>query len=645
MRDTIRLLMVAAAVHVLILGAASAQMPPRGFEVPQSLDRAFGDTTEAAAQQARNAANSASRSLGLPEFTSAADVQRAGTRSGGPSTEPTSARDNAWLTETAGQRGRPSTAPFNAGGQSTGAMASGSASPTLPNNMRSNFGSPPNANALMGTVATVGATEDPLSPEAQLRARALENQNNAAAANARSAQNGVSSGFGSLPEGISLPTRTNAGPPGGTFGSEFARGASSPTTTPPPVYPPVYGPKTAEEANFDYSVFNSNRNTMGQNSAGQNTFGQTATPSSTMGTAQQNLGIPSSYANQSSSAANGATRSGLGMPGGAAAPTQTTLPANWTYKEIAALGKYFGVPSNDPQMSDLAFVQRLYAAYQEDQAKNAASAQLAANQGNLAGGTSNTGSGNAWATGSGANSRGAFGLPGSQSTQYQGQQPSQRDLVNSDPRYATTGMLTPPSNSQSQPAGGGRRIQLYDAFGNKIDADGNVLDENGRPVDEATKFELTYGKKLNEQMALLRKEQAELERSKTQPFPNSPSDWIASGGTPGFRDGQSGLGRPLGSASDPGLDGSNSLARSQRPSVGDGVESIPNPNLGPQADQAGLGGAAKVIGKSNPYVNVFLLCSLVANAFLFVSLHRLWYHHRDLIASSRMASSGISTSD
>jgi len=36
---------------------------------------------------------------------------------------------------------------------------------------------------------------------------------------------------------------------------------------------------------------------------------------------------------------------------------------------------------------------------------------------------------------------------------------------------------------------------------------------------------------------------------------------------------------------------------------------------------------------------------LVSNAFLFVWLHRLWQHHRDLIASTRMAASGMSSND
>ncbi len=207
-----------------------------------------------------------------------------------------------------------------------------------------------------------------------------------------------------------------------------------------------------------------------------------------------------------------------------------------------------------------------------------------------------------------------------------------------DPRYATTGTPTPPQNNQGTAASGGRRVQLYDAFGNKVDADGNVLDDYGRPVDEATRIELTYGKKFNEQMELLAKKQAELERAKSQQAPLSPSDRLAATGSDGFRDNQTAFGRPTRSADDP-----NSLARGKRPASGDG--SIQGSNSGPQADQAGLGGAAKVIGKSNPYVNVFLLCSLVANAFLFVSLHRLWYHHRDLIASSRMASSGISINE
>ena len=87
------------------------------------------------------------------------------------------------------------------------------------------------------------------------------------------------------------------------------------------------------------------------------------------------------------------------------------------------------------------------------------------------------------------------------------------------------------------------------------------------------------------------------------------------------------------------------MTRANRPPVTEGVGSMGERYSRPPPDQAGIGGAAGAIGKSNPYVNVFLLCSLVANAFLFISLHRLWYHHRDLIASSRMAASGISSNE
>ncbi|MEM6363604.1 MAG: hypothetical protein AAF745_04190 [Planctomycetota bacterium] len=60
-----------------------------------------------------------------------------------------------------------------------------------------------------------------------------------------------------------------------------------------------------------------------------------------------------------------------------------------------------------------------------------------------------------------------------------------------------------------------------------------------------------------------------------------------------------------------------------------------------RANMIGGGGKSK-LRNSNPYVNVFLLCSLVSNGFLFVWLHRLWHHHRDLIAQNRIATSGIS---
>ncbi|MCA9138036.1 MAG: hypothetical protein KDB00_14790 [Planctomycetales bacterium] len=657
MREAIRYLMVAAAVYVLILGTALAQGPAGGFEIPKSITNAFGDTAAAAADQARNAANSASRSLGLPEFTSAGDVQRASTRPGGPTTDPTTARDNSWLTDAAAQRGRPSTAPYNANGQysavgqygasgqSAGNTASSPAYSGLQNDLRNNN---LRSGGSAGTVATVGATEDPLSPEAQLRARLAENQGGASASQ-RSAQAGNSSGFGSLPDGITLPTRSPANAAtatGGTFGSEFARNMSTSATS-----SPVYGPKTAAEANFDFSVFNA------ANNAANNANTQANSQTQAFGTAQQNLGMPNTYANPSAAASGNANRSALGMPGGVTASAGATLPPNWTYKQIAALGEYFGVASNDSRMSDQAFVDSLYAMYQEDQAKKAQANQYASNpygsnqnsatQGNLASyataansnaGTSGTYAGNLWSRGDGASGTTGFNLPSSLDTPYQGQSRTQRDVAGADPRYASAGTINPPPQSVSQPAAtGGRKVQAYDAFGNKIDADGNVLDDNLRPVDEATKFELTYGKKLKEQMEQLRLEQAALERSKLTQVPSSPSDRIAAAG---FRGIQGAPGQSTGAYPDP-----SSITGGQRPPGGSLAGSSSNSGLMQDADQTAIGGAAKATGKANPWVNIFLLCSIMANGFLFVWLHRLWYYHRDLIASSRMATSGISNND
>ena len=170
-----------------------------------------------------------------------------------------------------------------------------------------------------------------------------------------------------------------------------------------------------------------------------------------------------------------------------------------------------------------------------------------------------------------------------------------------------------------------------------MDEDGNVLDQFGNPVDEATAYEMTIGKKLREDMARLAKQQADMMRQPNQASGGGPADHVASA------DGQAGRGAdPSGTAA------SDPRSRTTPRPGGSTASTTPPEGFGddvrrPQVDQAGVGSGA--MGRSNPYVNVFLLCSLVSNCFLFVWLHRLWHHHRDLIASTRMASSGISSND
>lgn len=638
MGETIRYLMVAIVALIASLICVPthvvAQGTSRGFEIPKSLSGGFSGATESTA---------------VPPFTSGVSP-----RAGGPTTDPTSVRDSSWLIDASG-RSRPSTEPYQSPGRSS-TSAGQSSSDAMINQLRS--GQLPG-----GSVATVGATQDPQSREAQLMAQAR--QPNAGAANqSAAASSGASRGFGSLPAGVSLPTQgaatgmaTQNSP--GTFGSEFARDAAAASSS-----AVVYGPKTAQEANYDLSVFNSKTNAAASSA------------SPYQGSAQQEFSLPGNFGNSNVAAQQGGNGSGLGMPAtdprvtdprladprlSNSRQTDTTLPSNWTYDQIAQLGRMFGIQPNDPRMTDKSFVNQLYASFREHQAKEQ-TAQTAT--GILAGGDNATS--RAWpGTAIGSNGTGLTGQ--SQMTLPPGQlpgQPSQTTATSgslaNDPRYASrngvgslaSGALASMSNlwaasqdtatrpdvdprlSQKDIDGLPPGAYSYDKYNNPIDKLGYIVDRFGERVDAETQYELTIGKKHRleeERLAALNAERARLTGSTgTSAGTASPSDRFAaatqSGGQvpPSLRN----------SGADPTV--------VNRPAM-PGIEGSVNSGLrGPVADQAGIGGAAKALGNSNPYVNVFLLCSLVANAFLIISLHRLWYRLRDLIASSRMAVSGIS---
>ncbi|QEF99841.1 hypothetical protein Mal15_39080 [Stieleria maiorica] len=638
MGETIRCLMVAVVALISMVGIEPtglvAQGPSGGFEIPKSLSGAFGETTQGRVENDQRAGGSASSSIGLPNFTSGVAPQRVGPRTGGPTTEPMSSRDRAWLSELArtGQT-RPTTDPV----ESTGFGAQTSSA--IRNDLRTNQN--PN------TIATVGATQDPQSREAQLMAAARDNgsgSNNAGT----NTTGGSSRGFGSLPPGVQLPNQSDTSTSTSTFGSEFARGgASSSTMSQPSNVPtrPVFGPPTAQEANFDLSVYNANNraaqhpsNTVPRQTFGQNTAGTTA---------QQNLTLPGQFGGTSAPSGSGVGGSSLGMPAmnlpattTTAAATQTadpratapSLPTSWTYDQIAQLGRLFGIEPTDPRMRDKAFVNDLYVGYREHQAKQQSAAQTAIT----------------------SNNQTQFTSPQIPSLGTPSQPFGTAEQPTSDPRFAnlngatTAATATDPwgsaAASSPRPTDVDPRLSQkdidglppgawsYDKYGNPIDKERYVLDRFGQRVDEETQWELTIGRKRRleeERLARLDAERARLGLSSESPSsrPGSASDLAVSGGQ----------------SAAPVVPTSGS-APATRPRDG-ANEASGLGNRVPPADQAGIGGAAGAIGRSNPYVNVFLLCSLVANAFLFISLHRLWYHHRDLIASSRMAASGMSSND
>ena len=505
MGETIRYLMVAVVALISIVGSSEAQGPSGGFEFPKSLSGAVGEAAGSLAEKARSAADSATKSLGVPGFTGGVEQRRAVPRAGGPSTEPTSNRDSDWLTEAAAGRRRPSTAPFSSRNQ--GILSGTGREPA--NDLRS-------GGQRSGGVATVAATQDPQSREAQLMARARSNalaqnntasQGNAAAqsnalAQERRRSNGTSgsSGFGSLPEGVSLPTRGEPQKNSATFGSEFARGSTAVANAPAR---PVFGPKTAAEANFDPSIYN-------------------RTNSSDATRAQQNLDRGTAQQNLLMSRAGGAG-SALGQPAPNTSQATATLPSSWTYQQIAALGEYFGVTRNDPRMSDTAFVNKLYALYREDQADK--QARQSANS--LLAKTVNAT--DPWASKTEPAGPTHFGLPKLQApaTTARGGNPS--ELLLGDQRFASrdgigsVGNWPSSKTTSNRPDVDPRLSQKdidglppgawsYDKYGNPIDKERYVLDRFGERVDEETQWELTFGRKRKLEEERLARLQADRER-------------------------------------------------------------------------------------------------------------------------------------
>lgn len=617
MGETIRCLMVAAIAMAALLVGPRPAMGQQSFQIPQSLADAVGGATGGNSQPSRNHSSGGSPRMSLPAFTAGDSAELARSRNGGPTTDPVLPRDRNWMSQ-ADAVARPTTDPMpNRSGGVTAAGSFAGADPRSEPDPRL----PPNSTSNTQARSKTGTTT-----------------------------------FAGLPDGVRLPPRngnaqqSGASQNAGTFGREFARegaGGGNPSR-------PVYGPPTAEQANFDWSVYNNNQSSDPANSrssasgrsgsdfagspqmsatsrSGQTGVGRGGESSGQfdIGTAQQQLRWPSS---------------GLGLPGQApssgtdrgASPT-----TDWTADQIAALGAQFNLSANDPRLLDQPFVNDLYLRYRQWQDRQAAAGQSVS-------AAPNAGSsfGNSF-----GDAQRATATPGSAYPDGRGALagwPSNSGSELNDPRIAANDPRTQPISPSDLAASPSKRSArtkpLYDAFGNRVDQQGNVLDEFGNPVDEATEYELTIGKKLREDMAKLAKQQADLIRQTTHDTLAGPQSRLASTNSPGTNPNGDDVrsnppaGRPTQNA--PG----GSVARneaSQTPSPPGFDDEFSRP----QVDQAGMAGGADAIGRSNPYVNVFLLCSLVSNAFLFVWLHRLWQHHRDLIASTRMAASGMSSND
>lgn len=308
-----------------------------------------------------------------------------------------------------------------------------------------------------------------------------------------------------------------------------------------------------------------------------------------------------------------ATGSMLGMPAANTVQTNSSLPTHWTKEQVIFLGAKFGLPASDPRLNDQKFMNDLSERWQEHLAK-----QSLASRGTAASTLGNP------ATGTIAQTQ--YELAQLQAQRQRSLTAPASNLL-TDPRAgqgitaAVPPMTTPwaskavptkpadvdPRLSQKDIDGLPPGAYSYDGFGNSIDRNGRILNRFGERVSEKEAWDLTHGK-------------TKRERELT-PAREIPVTHVASTRTKGVQVPQNGT-----------VLGADTTTSVSRPPV-----------LPP--DHAGIGGGAKVLGRSNPYINIFLLASLVANAFLFIWLHRLWSHYRELVASSRLAASGISTNE
>ncbi|KAA5543672.1 hypothetical protein FYK55_10735 [Roseiconus nitratireducens] len=568
---------------------------PGGFTIPDSLSTV--------ADEVRDKVDGAAGAMNFADFSGGVDPRRATTTTNGPSTAPTSVRDSSWMTNSPQSTNYfPSTAPVSTSGAA----------------------SPPG----MGTgVSPVGATQEIPG-------------NGQSAGGQSGAGLGSSSNFGSPPSGVFLPPAMGAGRTDKTYGAEFGRTAAT-NGSPSAGDRPVYGPPTAAEAGFDPSLYDPARYNAGGSSSG--TSARSASSSGAMGSGT--LGMPgaslppsnaaSAYSqNQLRGGYGSSTTSGTQNIGANAGATQaSTLPTTWTANDIVRLGAYFQIPANDPRLQNQAYVNQLYAEYRKRESQSAtAGANVPPPAVN---GINPPGSPFAGRPDQGspfARRDSEFGS-GSGSDRVASASdllaPSSRGREDVDPRLSEKDIAGLPINGWS-----------YDKYGNPIDKERNILDRFGNRVDDETAYELTIGRKHREaaRETAVAKGQSGGQRddARSQVPASVPPGIVNSAGQPQGIDPR--IAMAGGTA---GLSGRTNVNRP--PSSGSdlgGGSSSSDSGSGPAANDS-----APERHRSNPYVNVFLLCSLVANGFLFLWLHRLWYHHRDLIASSRMAASGLSSAD
>ena len=623
MGETIRTIMVASAAILWFFGGLPAQelsrlpaqgaaQPQRGFQIPDGLADAAGQVADQARQAIRGLAQQADSALEVPEFTGAMGRTRATARQNGPSTDPTPARENQWFPESVAAKNRPSTEPYSAALQSQfsrggGAVAPGRNSP----------------------IATVSATEDPNSKEAQLMqrikqqateakaaqaaaaqaaaAQAAAAQSSAAQTNPTAAQGAPTGGFGSLPKGVNLPARERPQSNNAASQSDLLLDKLNQTKA----------ALAANDPTWDPSIYND----PAQSLAGE---GQGSS-----------LGMPSN--------------STFGLPGQNANAAQSGgIPTTWTAQHIAQLAARFNIPPTDPRLQNKVFVNELYHRLREyeqsQQSKNTTAVDsLALGSAQNWTGPLNNPPATTSMIGTGAT---GFGFP-SGATQQRSNPSSPQANGAASPAWNQSA-TTPTQRrdvdsrlSQKDIDGLPPGAWSYDVKGNPIDRSGNILDRFGNRVDEATAKRLRFGSTGDQdQEGLLAKLRAEFHRQ-TQSQRTTPSalpeERLASRSPSDISNVNAESQRSI-------LPGGRAYQEGSQNARATGNGAVRDRSL---INQAGIVGASSSDknAKSTFAINFLLLVSLVVNSFLIWHLRDIWYRYRNLIASSRMAASGISSSD
>lgn len=675
MGETIHRLVLAAISLTFVASGSLCYGQANGMQIPDSLKADLGGGN------VNSAASNSLRSTTPPDFT-AGTVERATTLSNGPNTDPVQPNRQKWIPETPAAS-RPSTEPFlsganpNASPSARPASTDSANSSVLRNLQNQNTGQSQLGQSQLGTTSR-GSSLPPSSSLSSSPMGGPETNNQSSSKLA----GGATASFGMLPDNISLPPRNV----NDRLQSQAMQGQSSAATN-------AAGPSSA----FDFSMYGTDP------TSGRRTTA--ATPTGTAVSSIGQVGVNGQAANaslQNSQAAGGqgglgqgglgafnnsrsnvtlgsnqATSSGssMGMPGtgsinaatpGLGLPTSEVFPkpnsyeTTWTSQQIAELASKFGIAADDPVLRRPEYVNKLYEQFDQYRQEQRLKQQQLDWQRQYAGQ-------NTTSNPSASTLLDKYGYPRSAvggtlaSGQPQAFWPGQQGVGQQGAGQQGNGQFPYPTNNGSSNGVGGvgygvndpsatnqdsivdsRRQRsgtskkLFDENGFPVDGNGNILDQYGNPVDETTAAAMVARKLMQQQMDEWKKSQEDLlKRMNPQVDPNSriADARLADGRSAVNTVGQQGRSNTTSSGNSSTAPNSN---LSNEPT---------SPSNQSQQDLAGMSPGNDVTRKSNPYVNVFLLCSLVSNAFLLTWLHRLWQNHRDLIASSRMSSGSMAAGE